>query len=82
VLASAIEKRFPFASSLRRKWRKPELIFIFTIVTRRERACETAKSSQPASFAARRFDAARFQDSTAKLANCFPNATKVESKPI
>lgn len=82
VLASAIEKRFPFASSVTSKMAQTGTYFyFFDNCYDRAPLCETAKK-----LGDRRIlllagsDAARYQDSTARLANCFPSSTKVSSK--
>lgn len=82
VLASAIEKRFPFASSVTSKMAQAGTYFyFFDNCYNRAPLCDAAKklgNRQVLLLAGS--DAARFQDSTARLANCFPNTTKVSSK--
>jgi pimeloyl-ACP methyl ester carboxylesterase len=82
VLASAIEKRFPFASSVTSKMAQTGTYFyFFDNCYQRAPICETVKrlnDRQVLLLAGN--DAARFQDSTARLADCFPNTTKISSK--
>lgn len=82
VLASAIEKRFPFASSVTSKMAQTGTYFyFFDNCYKREPICETVKkldNRQVLLLAGN--DAAGFQDSTARLANCFPETTKISSK--
>ncbi len=82
LLASAVEQRFPFASSITGKLAQTGTYFYyFDGCYRRESACETAKNlndRQVLLLAGN--DTARFQDSTAKLGKCFPATTKVSSK--
>jgi hypothetical protein len=79
---SVIERRFPFASSITSRFaRTGTYLYFFDGCYRRESLCETAKT-----LADRKVlllagsDASRFQDSTTRLASCFPNSTKVQSK--
>ena len=82
VLASAIDRRFPLASSITSKFAEIGTRFYFyNGCYRRDAACEIAKS-----IADRQIlllagaDAPNFQDSTAKIDHCFPKSTKVETK--
>lgn len=82
LLVSVIERRFPFASSITSRFaRTGTYLYFFDGCYRRESLCETAKT-----LADRKVlllagsDASRFQDSTTRLASCFPNSTKVQSK--
>lgn len=82
VLASAIEKRFPFASSITSKIANLATpIYFYNGCYRRDQACDSAKSvgnRQVLLLAGA--DAPELQDSTQKLNRCFPNDTKVETK--
>jgi len=82
LLSAAVERRFPFASSLTAKFaRTGTYLYFFDGCYRRDSLCETAKTiSDRRVLLLAGSDAQRFQDSTAKLGNCFPNTTKVESK--
>jgi pimeloyl-ACP methyl ester carboxylesterase len=82
ILASVIEKRFPFASFVTSKMAQTGTYFyFFDNCYRRSPICETVKSLNDRQvLLLAGTDAARFQDSTARLANCFPATTKVSSK--
>ncbi|MBA2735796.1 MAG: alpha/beta hydrolase [Pyrinomonadaceae bacterium] len=82
LLSAAVERRFPFASSLTAKFaRTGTYLYFFDGCYRRDSLCETAKTiSDRRVLLLAGSDAQRFQDSTAKLVNCFPSTTKVESK--
>lgn len=82
ILASAVDKRFPLASSVTSKFAGIGTRFYFyNGCYRRDAACDIAKS-----IADRQIlllagaDAPNFQDSTAKLNRCFPTGTKLETK--
>jgi pimeloyl-ACP methyl ester carboxylesterase len=82
VLASAIEKRFPFASSVTSKMAQTGTYFyFFDNCYNRSPICETVKTLNDRHvLLLAGNDAARYQDSTARLANCFPTTTKISSK--
>lgn len=82
VLATAIEKRFPFASLVTSKMAQTGTYFyFFDNCYRRNPICETVKAlNNRQVLLLAGTDAARFQDSTARLANCFPQTTKISSK--
>jgi len=82
VLASAIEKRFPFASSVTSKIAQTgTYLYFFDNCYNRSQLCETAKTLNDRQvLLLAGSDAARFQDSTARLASCFPKTAKVSSK--
>ena len=82
VLASAIEKRFPFASSVTSRIANIATpLYFYNGCYRNDAVCDLAKSvgnRQVLLLAGS--DAPNLQDSTAKLNRCFPNGTKVEVK--
>jgi pimeloyl-ACP methyl ester carboxylesterase len=82
LLASVIEKRFPFASSITSKLAQTGTYFYpFGGCYRRETTCEIAKNLNNRNvLLLAGSDAPRFQDSTAKLGKCFPKTSSVESK--
>ena len=82
LLAAAVERRFPFASSITAKFAQTgTYLYFFDGCYRRDSLCETANAiGDRKVLLLAGSDAPRFQDSTAKLAKCFPNTTKVESK--
>ena len=82
LLAAAVERRFPFASSITAKFAQTgTYLYFFDGCYRRDYLCETANAiGDRKVLLLAGSDAPRFQDSTAKLAKCFPNTTKVESK--
>lgn len=82
VLASAVEKRFPFASSVTSKIANIGTpLYFYNGCYRRDAACDLAKSvANRQVLLLAGVDATNLQDSTTKLNRCFPNATKVESK--
>ena len=82
LLAAAVERRFPFASSITAKFAQTgTYLYFFDGCYRRNSLCETANAiGDRKVLLLAGSDAPRFQDSTAKLAKCFPNTTKVESK--
>ncbi len=82
VLTSAVNRRFPFAISITSKIAAVGTPFYFyNGCYRRDSACQTAKN-----IADRRIlllagaDNAILQDSTTKLARCFSNSNKIETK--
>lgn len=82
VLASAVEKRFPFASSVTSKIANIATpLYFYNGCYRRDAVCDLAKSvgdRQVLLLAGS--DAPDLQDSTTKLNRCFPSDTKVEAK--
>lgn len=82
LLAAVSSKRFPFASSVTSKL--PVLgtyLYFYEGSYKREAACETAKGlSNRQVLLLAGLDAPAFQESTSKLAKCFPSGTRVESK--
>ena len=82
LLAAAVERRFPFASSITAKFAQTgTYLYFFDGCYTRGSLCETAKSiSDRQILLLAGSDAPRFQDSTARLAKCFPNTTKIQSK--
>lgn len=82
LLAAAVERRFPFASSITSKFAQTgTYLYFFDGCYRRGSLCEMAKTiSNRQILLLAGSDAPRFQDTTNKLASCFPNTTKVQSK--
>ncbi len=82
VLASAVDKRFPFASSVTSKIANIGTRFYFyNGCYQRGAACDSAKSiSNRRVLLLAGLDTPDLQDSTAKLNRCFPNNTKIEAK--
>lgn len=82
LLAAAFTRRFPFASSVTSKL--PVLgtyLYFYEGSYKREAACETAKGlANRQVLLLGGLDAPGFQESTSKLAKCFPSGTKVESR--
>ena len=82
LMASVIDKRYPFASTVTSQFASLGTYgYFYDGCYRRQPACETAKS-----LANRRMmllggvDSPEFQDSTAKLGKCFPATTTVDLK--
>lgn len=82
VLESAIEKRFPFASSVTAKIANLTTpIYFYNGCYRRDAACDLAKSVNNRQILLLAGSAApELQDSTQKLDRCFPGDTEVETK--
>lgn len=82
VLESAIDDRFPFASSLTSKIAGVGTrLYFYNGCYRRDAACELAKSvGDRQILLLAGADAPDLQDSTTKLNRCFPNTTRVEAK--
>lgn len=82
VLASAVDKRFPFASSITSKFARLGTYFYFYDgCYKRNSLCRTAKSiSNRHVLLLAGMDAPNFQASTINLSTCFPAETNVESK--
>lgn len=82
VLASAIDKRYPFASSVTSKFAQLGTFFYFYDgCYRRNSLCDAAKSvSNRQVLLLAGMDAPKFQTSTANISKCFPSTTKVEAK--
>lgn len=82
MLASTVERRFPFASAVTSKFAQlGTRPYFFEGCYRREPTCDLAKE-----LAGRKvlllggLDAPDFQESTSKLSKCFPSNSTVESK--
>jgi pimeloyl-ACP methyl ester carboxylesterase len=82
MLASTVESRFPFGSSVTSEFAKlGTRPYFFEGCFKRESSCDMAKT-----LAGRKvlllggLDAPNFQESTAKLSKCFPGNSSVESK--
>ena len=82
MLASVIERRFPFGSSLTGKLGKMgTYAYYFDGCYNRVPACEMAKQLQNRSvLLLAGADAREFQESTSKLSKCLPNSVKLDSK--
>lgn len=82
MLASVIDKRFPFASFITAKFAQMGTYpYYFEGCYKRVPACETAKSiGNRKALILAGVDAPTFQDSSLKLSNCFLPSTQVESK--
>ena len=82
LLASAVGRRFPFASSITSKIANfGTRFYFFNGCYRRDSICETAKLvSNKRVLLLAGSDAPDFQSSTTKLNRCFPNDTRVEAK--
>jgi pimeloyl-ACP methyl ester carboxylesterase len=82
VLSSAIEKRFPFASSITSALANIGTpLYFYNGCYRRDGACDTAKSiSNRQVLLLAGLDAPNLQDSTTKLSRCFPITSKTETK--
>ncbi len=82
ILASATDKRFPFASIVTSKFAQIGTYFYFyNGCYRRNSACDRAKLiSNRQILLLAGVDAPELQSSTAKLSRCFPSETKVETK--
>jgi pimeloyl-ACP methyl ester carboxylesterase len=82
LLASAVDRRFPFASSLTSKVAQlGTYLYFYNGCYKRDSVCETAKFiTDKRVLLLAGADAPRFQDSTAKLAKCFPAGAKIETK--
>ena len=82
MVASTVEKRFPFASAVTSKFAQyGTRPYFYQGCYRGETSCETAKQ-----LAGRKvlllggLDAPAFQESTSKLSKCFPSGSSVESR--
>ena len=82
VLATAVDRRFPFASAVTAKFAAfGSRFYFYNGCYRRDAACDTAKllnNRQVLLLAGS--DTTNLQDSTVKLSRCFSNSVKVESK--
>lgn len=82
ILASTVEKRFPFGSSVTAKFAQlGTRPYFYEGCVKRESSCEMAKTlADRKILLLAGLDAPAFQESTAKLDNCFPSSSTVESK--
>ncbi len=82
LLASTVEKRFPFGSSVTSKFAQlGTRPYFFEGCFNRETSCEMAKTLKGRKvLLLGGLDAPDFQESTAKLGKCFPADSTVESK--
>jgi len=82
MLASVIERRFPFGSSVTRQLGKMgTYAYYFDGCYSRVPACEMAKQLQNRSvLLLAGADAREFQESTSKLSKCLSNSVKLDSK--
>ncbi|MDQ2745999.1 MAG: alpha/beta fold hydrolase [Acidobacteriota bacterium] len=82
VLATAVNRRFPFASFLTAKFASfGSRFYFYNGCYRRDEACDLAKSlTNRQVLLLAGADATYFQDSTVRLSRCFSNSVKVEAK--
>ena len=82
VLATAVNRRFPFASFITSKFAAfGSRFYFYNGCYRRDSACDTAKQlSNRQVLLLAGADATDLQDSTVKLSRCFSSSVKVESK--
>lgn len=82
LLASSIDRSFPFVSSLTAKFAEfGTRLYFFNGCYRRDSLCDTAKSvANRHVLLLAGSDAPSFQTSTEKLSRCFPQSTKVDAK--
>ena len=82
VLASVIERRFPFASSMTTKFgQMGTYAYFYDSCYNRASACEMAKQLQNRSvLLLAGTDARDFQESTSRLSKCLPGSVKLDSK--
>lgn len=82
VVASAVDSRFPFASSITSKLANAGTYLYFVDGSyKRNSSCNTAKSLENRQvLMLAGADAPQFQDSTAAIAKCFPATSKIEAK--
>lgn len=82
VLASAVGSRFPFASSVTSKFAQiGTYLYFYNGCYKRDSVCEMTKNlSNRKILLLAGSDAPQLQDSTSKIARCFPATTKIESK--
>lgn len=82
LLASSIDRRFPFASSLTTKFAEiGARLYFFNGCYRRDSLCDAAKAvSNRDVLLLAGSDAPAFQSSTEKLRRCFPQSAKVDAK--
>ncbi|HEY0426738.1 MAG TPA: hypothetical protein VGC76_02925 [Pyrinomonadaceae bacterium] len=82
VLASAVSARFPFASAVTSKFAQiGTYAYFYNGCYKRDSLCDLAKNiSNRQILLLAGADAPRFQDSTSKIAKCFPATTKIETK--
>lgn len=82
LLASVVDKRFPFASSITSKFAGlGTRFYFFNGCYDRTSSCEAAKSIENRKvLLLAGVDAPNFQETTTKLNRCFPTSTRVEAK--
>jgi pimeloyl-ACP methyl ester carboxylesterase len=82
VLTTAVDKRFPFASSVTSKIAGAgTYLYFYNGCYQRDAACDLAKSvSNRNVLLLAGADAPVLQDSTSKLSRCFPSESKIETK--
>ena len=82
LLKGTVDRRFPFASSATEKLaRMGTYLYFFDGCYKREAACDIAKGIEGRNvLLLAGLDAQEFQESTAKLARCFPPNNKIENK--
>jgi pimeloyl-ACP methyl ester carboxylesterase len=82
VLASAVAAKFPFASSVTSKFAQiGTYAYFYNGCYAHNSLCETAKNLENRNvLLLAGSDAPQFQDSTSKIAKCFPATAKIETK--
>jgi len=82
VLKATVEKRFPFASIVTTKLAEAGThMYFYDGCYRREPMCDTARKVENRDvLLLAGVDAQAFQESTSKLARCFPASNRIESK--
>lgn len=82
VVSSAVDSRFPFASSITSKLANAgTYLYFFDSSYKRNSSCNTAKSLENRQvLMLAGADAPQFQDSTAAISKCFPASSKIETK--
>ena len=82
LLKDSVERRFPFASfATVRLARLGTYLYFFDGCYKREATCDVARSIENRNvLLLAGLDAQEFQDSTAKMAKCFPAGNKIETK--
>jgi len=82
LIASAVERRFPFAGAVTGRLAQAGTYFYFHDgCFNRMTACEAARNLQDRSvLLLAGSDSPKFQESTSKLSKCFPSSTRMDSK--
>lgn len=82
LLASIVERRFPFASAITgRLAQAGTYLYFYDGCFNRTNACDAARTLQGRSvLLLAGADSPKFQESTSKLSKCFPSSTRMDSK--